>query len=123
MKLELSPLGHTWLLDLDGTIVKHNGHKIDGEDRFLEGAKEFLQRLPSGDCVIFVTSRSLEEKEATEGFLKEHGIDFHQIVYGLPYGERILVNDGKPSGLKTAIAVNTKRDEFADLDIEVNEDL
>lgn len=24
-KLTLSPLSHTWILDFDGTIVKHNG--------------------------------------------------------------------------------------------------
>ncbi len=25
-KLVLSPLGKTWLFDIDGTIVKHNGY-------------------------------------------------------------------------------------------------
>ena len=39
----LSPLGKTWILDIDGTIVKHNGYKIDGHDTLLLGAKEFLQ--------------------------------------------------------------------------------
>ena len=34
------------------------------------------------------------------------------IIYELPYGERILINDQKPSGLKTSIAVNTERDVF-----------
>ena len=42
--IRLSPLGHTWILDLDGTIVKHNGYKIDGYDTFLDGAKEFLEK-------------------------------------------------------------------------------
>jgi len=28
----------------------------------------------------------------------------------LPFGERILVNDKKPSGLKTAYAINKERD-------------
>lgn len=40
-KLILSTLAHTWILDLDGTIVKHNGYKLDGTDTLLEGAKEF----------------------------------------------------------------------------------
>lgn len=123
MKLELSPLGHTWLLDLDGTIVKHNGHKLDGKDSLLDGAKEFLGKIPEGDMILFVTSRKDSEKEETEAFLRDNKITFHQIVYGLPYGERILVNDGKPSGLETAIAINTKRDVCLDVEIEVNEDL
>ena len=45
------------------------------------------------------------------------------IVYGLPYGERILINDRKPSGLPTAIAVNTDRDRFMEAVFEVDETL
>ena len=55
--IKLSTLGHTWILDLDGTIVKHNGYKIDGEDSFLPEAKEFLCGIPEKDMIIFVTSR------------------------------------------------------------------
>ncbi len=120
MKLELSSLGHSWFLDLDGTILKHNGYKLDGEDSFLQGAKEFLRSLPAEDCIIFATSRTLEQKEETESFLQKHGVKYHQIVYGLPYGERILLNDRKPSGLKTAFAINEERDVFPDISVEVN---
>lgn len=120
MKYVLSPLGHTWFLDLDGTILKHNGYKIDGADSFLIGAKEFLLSLPPEDCIIFATSRKSEEKEATEAFLAQHGISYHQIVYDLPYGERLLLNDKKPSGLETAFALNGERDVFPSLEVEVN---
>ena len=48
-KLILSTLAHTWILDLDGTIVKHNGYKLDGTDTLLEGAKEFLEDIPEKD--------------------------------------------------------------------------
>ncbi len=123
MKLELSPLGHTWILDLDGTVLKHNGHKLDGQDSLLEGAQEFFANIPENDTILFVTSRIEAEKQATEAFLQENHIPFHQIVYGLPYGERILINDQKPSGLHTAIALNPKRDECVDLDVKIREDL
>lgn len=123
MDLTLSPLGHTWFFDLDGTILKHNGHKIEGEDSFLTGAKEFLRSLPSEDKVIFVTSRPLEEKGATENFLMEHQVNFHAVLYDLPYGERILVNDRKPSGLQTAFAVNLSRDEFVPVTLVIDENL
>ena len=43
--INLSTLGHTWILDLDGTIVKHNGYKIDGQDTLLDGALEFLKNI------------------------------------------------------------------------------
>lgn len=123
MNLELSPLGHTWFIDLDGTVLKHNGHKLDGHDTLLEGALSFLQGIPSGDMILFVTSRPVEEQKETESFLKEHGIPFHQVIYGLPYGERIVMNDRKPSGLETAIAVNGTRDEGIKVQITIVEEL
>ena len=43
--LELSLMRHTWILDLDGTVVKHNGYKIDGYDSFLDGARIFFDRF------------------------------------------------------------------------------
>lgn len=108
--LVLSALGHTWILDLDGTIVKHNGYKIDGEDTLLPGAKEFIDGLPEKDMVIFLTSRTDEYKEQTIDFLEKNGIKYDNIIFNAPYGERIIVNDRKPSGLETSKAVNVERD-------------
>lgn len=108
----MSSLGKTWLFDLDGTIVKHNGYKIDGKDSLLDGAKEFLDALPENDKIIFLTSRTMEYQEETLKFLFDKGIRYDQIIFGLPYGERILVNDEKPSGLKMSYAISTKRDVF-----------
>ena len=118
--LHVSALGKTWLLDLDGTIVKHNGYKLDGHDTLLPGAKEFLDGLPAQDLVVFVTSRPQELAARTEAFLTAHALRYHAIVYGAPYGERILVNDRKPSGLATAIAVNPERDRFMDVRFQID---
>lgn len=122
-KLVLSPLGHTWILDLDGTIVKHNGYKIDGQDTFLDGAEAFLKSLPTQDRILFLTSREEKWKEPTERFLREHGIRFDCILYNMPYGERILLNDCKPSGLKMGYAVNRERDNFRNLEVIIDEGL
>lgn len=108
--IEVSPLGKTWILDLDGTIVKHNGYKLDGKDSLLPGIEGFLSQIQPEDMVIFVTSRTEEYLAMTEGFLRETGIRFDHLICGAPFGERIMVNDRKPSGLDTAIAVNTERD-------------
>ncbi len=110
--LILSSLPHTWILDLDGTILLHNGYKNHGKDTFIPGAKEFLKSIPADDCIIFVTSRLEKYKELTEGFLAQEGIKFYRIIYGIPCGERILINDNKPSGLKTAFACPVIRDVF-----------
>lgn len=121
--ITVSPLGKTWVLDLDGTVVKHNGYKLDGHDTLLPGAKEFLAGIGPEDMVVFITSRTEEYRDMTEEFLRENGIRYDAILYGAPYGERILVNDRKPSGLATAIAVNTDRDVFMDAVFEVDERL
>ena len=71
-QLKLSPLGHTWFLDFDGTVVEHNGYKT-GEDKFLPGAKEFLQSIPKNDYVLITTAR---EKAARFLGLKAEQIAF-----------------------------------------------
>jgi 23S rRNA G2445 N2-methylase RlmL len=121
--LTLSPLGHTWILDLDGTIVKHNGYKLDGYDTFLEGAEDFLRSIPESDMIIFLTSRTNNERALTEKFLRDNKIRYDEIIFNVPYGERILINDMKPSGLKTSISINAERDVFAISSIEIDDNL
>lgn len=119
-EIVLSCLGHTWVLDLDGTIVKHNGYKIDGKDSLLPGAKEFINRLPEKDMVVFLTSRTNEYKEQTIEYLNNEKIRYDHIIFNAPYGERIIVNDRKPSGLEMSKAVNVNRDK--ELNLKIIED-
>ena len=117
-KLMLSTLPKSWIFDLDGTILKHNGHKLNGTDILLKGAKEYLDAIPKEDKIIILTSRTEEYKKQTLDFLKKNQIRFDEILFHMPLGERILVNDRKPSGLDMAIAVNVDRDEFRMPEIE-----
>lgn len=121
MKLYLSPLVHTWLLDLDGTLVKHNGYKVDGKDSWLPGAKKFLARIDQQDVIILLTSRPESVRGQTEDFLRESGVRYDYIIFGLPYGERILINDRKPSGLNMAFAIDKLRDMEPDIEIMIDE--
>lgn len=109
----LSTLSKTWIFDLDGTIVKHNGYKMDGKDTLLPGAREYFNQIPKEDYILFLTSRTEEYREMTLQFLEEQGIRFNEIIFGVPFGERIVVNDRKPSGLDMAVAVNLERDSFS----------
>lgn len=122
-KLVLSTLGHTWILDMDGTIVKHNGYKIDGEDTLLPGVKKFINELPEKDIVVFLTSRTDEYKKQTLDFLNKNNIRYDHIIFNAPYGERIIVNDRKPSGLEMSKAININRDDSWQLEIIENESL
>ena len=111
-QLIMSTLSKTWIFDLDGTLVKHNGYKIDGTDTLLEGAKEYLDNIPKEDKVIIFTSRTDEYKEITIDFLNDNQIRYDQIVFNMPMGERIVINDRKPSGIDMAYGINLKRDVF-----------
>jgi hypothetical protein len=109
----MSTLPKTWILDLDGTLLKHNGYKIDGKDSLLPGAKEYIDSIPDEDRIIILTSRTDEYKEMTLDYLAEVGIRYDDIIFNIPYGERIVVNDRKPSGLDMAVAFNLDRDSFS----------
>lgn len=111
--LTLSTLSKTWIFDLDGTIVKHNGYKLDGKDSLLSGVKESFSQIPETDYILILTSRTEQYREMTLCFLKEQGIRYDEILFGMPFGERIVVNDRKPSGIDMAVAVNLERDRFA----------
>ena len=105
-------LSHTWFIDIDGTILKHNGYLIDKKDTILKGVKKFFKKIPKKDKIILITSRKKNILKKTLLFLKKNKIRFDQVIFDLPYGERILINDIKPkNNLKTAISINVKRNE------------
>lgn len=110
MQLTMSTLPKTWIFDLDGTLVEHNGY-IHGGDKLLPGIKEFWESIPDTDFILILTSRKSDEKCQTETFLINNNIRFNKIIFDLPMGERILINDDKPSGLPMAYSVRRKRNE------------
>lgn len=120
---EFSLLNKTWILDVDGTLVKHNGYKIDGYDTLLDGVVEFFEQLSPNDKVILLTARKDEFLPALKEFLKENNIRYDYLLTDMPMGERILVNDRKPSGLDMAFAVNKDRDKTLNIEYKINEEL
>lgn len=118
--LVLSALGHTWFLDLDGTLLRHNGHLTEEGDTLLPGALDLVAQIPAGDLVVIVTSRDATHRPATAAFLAENGVRYDHIIFGAPYGERIVVNDAKPSGLQTAMSVNVSRDQGPQMTVTVD---
>lgn len=112
MEISLSTLPHTWIFDLDGTLVKHNGYLTAKGDTLLEGVAEFFASIPKKDMIILITARTSEFRDVTEKFLAENNIRYDHIIFDAPVGERILVNDSKPSGLITAYAIERTRDKW-----------
>ena len=120
--LVLSSLPHTWIFDVDGTLCVHNGYK-NGKDEILEGVKDVFNNIPSEDMIIVLTARHESEKDALDIFMREHGLRYNHMIFDVPFGERILINDDKPSGLKMAYAINKKRDEALDIQIVIDKEL
>jgi hypothetical protein len=108
--IRLSKLQKTWILDIDGTLVKHNGYKT-GKDELLPGVMEFLKAVPEDDFIFILTARRKEDRAITERFLQEQGIRYNELLFDIPVGERIVLNDRKPSGLKMTRAIDCNRDE------------
>ena len=108
-KLILSHLPHTWILDIDGTLVRHNGH-LTSRDVILPGVAEFWKTIPDGDFVILLSARQEKFRSETIQFFRDNNLHFDALIMGLPTGERVLINDDKPGGLRTALAVCVPRD-------------
>jgi FMN phosphatase YigB (HAD superfamily) len=104
-----STLNKTWIFDLDGTLVTHNGYKA-GQDTLLSGVKEFFEtHINDSDYVLILTARDSKFKGIAEKCFLDNSIIFDRIIYDLPVGERILFNDKKDSGLITAYSINLER--------------
>ena len=122
MNYVFSELKKTWVIDLDGTIVKHNGYRL-GKEELLEGALEFFNKIPNEDLIIILTARGNQYQQDTIDFLQSKGIRFDHIIFDVPHGERILINDKKPSGLGMAYAINKIRDEKLEVNFEIDKEL
>jgi hypothetical protein len=121
--IRLSMLPKTWFVDIDGVILRHNGW-CSGAEHLLPGVREFWAGLGPEDQVILVTARPERLRKSTLDFLDRNDLHCNVALFGVPPGERIVINDAKPSGLWTAFALNLARDRgLADLDITLDESL
>ena len=102
-------LNHTWIFDFDGTIVPHN-LDMNLSKELLPGVKKFWSSIPPNDVIIILTARPSKTVSEIKSFLENMSLRFDHIISGLPTGERLLFNDIKPKGLKTAFSINLERD-------------
>jgi hydroxymethylpyrimidine pyrophosphatase-like HAD family hydrolase len=104
----------TFLIDIDGTLVKHKGdlHRmITEEPEALPNVVEkFLQWRKDGHYIVLTTARAQGARYATEKQLAKLGIFYDRLIMGLTNGARVLINDTKPDGTETAFAYSIERD-------------
>ena len=82
----LDDIEKTWIFDLDGTLVVHNGYK-NGVDELLPGVKEFYKKnIDDTDYVLIITARNSEFRGIAEICLLDNNIRYDRIIYDTPRG-------------------------------------
>tara|TARA_Y100000296_G_C5175748_1_gene259933 strand:+ start:1325 stop:2128 length:804 start_codon:yes stop_codon:yes gene_type:complete len=106
----------TIFCDIDGTLLKHHGDlflQITEYPELLDGVKDKLTEWDrKGYNIILVTGRRECSRKETEEQLARVGIFYDQLIMGIGAGERVLINDLKPTVNTTmAHAINIERNE------------
>jgi ribonucleotide monophosphatase NagD (HAD superfamily) len=114
----------TLILDLDGCIVENKNRDIfeqlDIDLVLLPGVREKIKAWDRAGCKIYVfTGRTEGSRARTEEQLKKLNIPYTQLVMGSGGGPRVLINDSKPDGRRTAFAYSIQPNVgFGDIEIE-----
>ncbi len=105
----------TLFIDLDGTLIRNSGEYFEPVWGTTEGLKENIQTInrlyDSGKVqIIITTSRREEARQLTVKQLEKEGLHYHQIIFGLNHGKRIVVNDyARSNPFKSCDSVNIAR--------------
>jgi hypothetical protein len=104
----------TIFCDIDGTLIKHHGDIIENLTTPALPLANVLDSIKLWEKlnykIILTTGRKESARAQTEAQLASIGIVYDQLVMGITNGERVLINDKKPSGgSNTARAVNLVR--------------
>lgn len=88
-------------MDIDGCVFEHRGNLfkcITQPPNVLPGViRKINEWIEKDYMIILVTGRKECMRKKTEEDLLRNGIVYDKLVMGLPRGERVLINDSKPS--------------------------
>lgn len=112
----------TLFVDIDGTILKHQGSFSDislKEATLLPHARDRMNEWCSKEYkIVLTTGRRESMRKTTELQLDRLGVPYDYLVMGLSKGNRIVINDRRPNGNDTAYAINIDRDQgLGDIEI------
>lgn len=94
-----------FIIDIDGTVCQQVRNE-EGAERMCDAAPfedsiAMVNRLfDEGHYVCFFTARKEEHREATEHWLRRHGVKYHQVIFNKPrklppYTEYHFIDDVK----------------------------
>jgi hypothetical protein len=101
----------TIFVDLDGTLILFNLEPERVTDRIIMSTMSYLiQKKAEGHWIVCTTARN---KEHADLAIKNASIPldfFDKIIYDLPMGKRILINDSKEGSSPSAEVIVLVRD-------------
>jgi len=103
-------------IDLDGTLVENSAEFFDPIWGSTKGLPENIAAVnklyDTGKIkIVIVTSRKPESREATLAQLKREGIKYHDILFDMNHGRRLIVNDfANTNPYRSCDAINIPRD-------------
>jgi len=103
----------TIFCDIDGTLIKHRkpNNISKSKPSVLPLTLETLVKWDRlGYNIVLTTGRKESLRRITEKELSKSGIIYDKLITGLGGGDRILVNDKKSCGRKTAWSLTPQRD-------------
>jgi hypothetical protein len=104
----------TLFINIDGVLVKDSDEFFEpvyGSTGRIDNNVDTLNKLyNSGKVnVILTTSRKEEYKEITVEQLNREGVKYHQIIFNLNQGKKVIVNDYSPTNpYKSCDAINVR---------------
>ncbi len=106
----------TLFVDIDGVLVKNSSEHFDPKwgttEAITKNVKHLMDLRSNGRTqIILTTARSEKFSNQTEKQLKECGIEYDSIVYGLLHSKRLVINDfSKTNPYPSCEAYNVPRD-------------
>ena len=94
-----------FIIDIDGTVCEHVSNE-EGPEKML-GARPFEDAIATingfydeGHYVCFFSARTDEHRDATESWLRSHGVKYHQLILNKPrkvppFSEYHFIDDAK----------------------------
>ena len=109
-----APKCKTIFCDIDGTLIEHKGNLVKNNTEPISLLPSTLDQIIQWDKhsykIILTTSRKESMRAETAAALTKAGIIYDEMIMGLPNGDRVLINDRKPHGIRnTAYAINLVR--------------
>ncbi|MGY8866227.1 MAG: LNS2 domain-containing protein [Methylophagaceae bacterium] len=111
-----------YMIDIDGTVTEdvpnEEPERMVTCEPFLDALETLNRWYDQGHIITFFTSRTIENKEVTDTWLKKHGFKHHGVLYGKPRGgnyhwiDNHIVRATKYKGKFTDLVTQTKNVEL-----------